>query len=187
MILKYYSTKHRKYIRIPILFVLGVIIIINISFYFLGSHQKSKTYVNLSYNPVYLTDTTELYLEFSDSNLYEFLKKINVKYPEIVYAQAYLESGRFSSNLFKTNNNLFGMKVPRKRIYLSECDTCSYSKFEDTKLAAWQMSVLDYALWQSKYGNYQTEEEYLNYLGSVYAEDKSYVKRLKILKQQLWQ
>lgn len=187
MIVKYYSTKQGKYKRIPIWLILFILVVYPIIFYLTGKFEKPCKIVNQKHISINECPEQEDYLEFTHDNFINFLKDINVKFPELVYTQAYLESGRFSSDLFKTSNNLFGMRVPTQRVYLSKCDTCSYSKFEDTKLAAWQMSVLDYALWQSRYGNYKTEEEYLNYLEGVYAEDTSYVKTLKILKQQLWQ
>ena len=37
------------------------------------------------------------------------------KYPGIVYAQGVIESGGFSSQLFKLNNNIFGMRLPMYR------------------------------------------------------------------------
>lgn len=42
------------------------------------------------------------------------LSKYRALYPYIV-AQGKLESGNFSSRVFKTNNNYFGMKLPTKR------------------------------------------------------------------------
>ena len=47
-------------------------------------------------------------------NLYEQIMKYGIKFPDVVFAQAVLESGQFTSKLFKSANNLFGMKIPTK-------------------------------------------------------------------------
>lgn len=38
------------------------------------------------------------------------LKRNKIKHPDIVLAQAKLETGRYTSNVCKTHNNLFGLK-----------------------------------------------------------------------------
>ena len=48
------------------------------------------------------------------------IKQLNLKYPHIVYAQAMLESGNFTSKIFRENNNMFGMKQARVRINLAK-------------------------------------------------------------------
>src|SRR6187402_1570007 len=48
--------------------------------------------------------------KFSKKDLKEYLLQLNIKFPNIVLAQAELESGHFKSVMFKENNNLFGMK-----------------------------------------------------------------------------
>ena len=51
----------------------------------------------------------------SKENLWVEIKECNIKFPEIVFAQALLESGELKSTVTKLNNNLFGMKYPYKR------------------------------------------------------------------------
>ena len=48
--------------------------------------------------------------KFTEKKLVELLKDCNFKYPYIILAQAKLESGNFTSSLFRSNNNMFGMK-----------------------------------------------------------------------------
>lgn len=185
MIIKYYNTKKGKYQRFPFWLIAFILFGYPIIFYFLGRLDNPK--LKIIEEKVVIKEVEKNdFLEFNEDNFINFLKDINVKFPELVYTQAYHETNKFTSNVFMTSNNLFGMRVPRQRVYLSDCDTCSYSKFVDTKLAGWQMSVLDYTLWQSKYANYKTEDEYIKYLGKVYAEDTLYVQKLKVLKEQLW-
>ena len=110
--------------------------------------------------------------------LYEQIIKYGIKYPDIVFAQALLESGDFTSKLFKSANNLFGMKVPNKRESARIGATKSgYSKYKD-----WNFSVYDYSLWQDymlKNKGDLTKKQYYALLGKVYASDKRYVSSLK--------
>jgi uncharacterized FlgJ-related protein len=53
--------------------------------------------------------------EFTPEKLKAYILELNIRFPYIVYAQAQLETGEFKSKIFKENNNIFGMKVARKR------------------------------------------------------------------------
>jgi uncharacterized FlgJ-related protein len=115
--------------------------------------------------------------------LWQFIISNEIKYPEIVFAQAILESGHFKSTLFENHNNLFGMKYPSIRKTLAVGKSKSgYAKFED-----WSASVLDYKLWQDMFiekNNIQNKNQYLSQLNKKYAENKSYVSMLnKIVKK----
>ena len=114
----------------------------------------------------------------SKENLYKQIIKYGIKFPDIVFAQAILESGTFTSKLFKSSNNLFGMKVPTKRESVKIGMTRGgYSKYID-----WGYSVYDYSLWQGhmlKTRNDITKKQYFALLGKVYAEDPQYVNKLK--------
>lgn len=123
-------------------------------------------------------DMTFLYKRISPSSLYQEILESGVKFPDVVFAQALLESGNFTSNVFRKENNLFGMKYPRRRktTSLEEGDTGYANYFH------WTHSVYDYKLWQSqslRNKEIKTQSEYLKHLGRVYAEDKNYVKKLK--------
>jgi flagellum-specific peptidoglycan hydrolase FlgJ len=110
--------------------------------------------------------------------LYEQIIKYGIKFPDIVFVQAMLESGEFTSKLFKSANNLFGMKVPSKRESVRIGATRSgYSKYED-----WMFSVYDYLLWQNhvlKTRDDITKKQYFALLGKIYAKDPKYVIKLK--------
>jgi uncharacterized FlgJ-related protein len=89
-------------------------------------------------------------------NLYQEIITTGIKFPEIVFAQAVLETGHFNSELFHTANNLFGMKVPKKRKTLSISEEKrGFAVFED-----WTFSVKDYLL------------------DKIYAKNKNYSKSL---------
>jgi uncharacterized FlgJ-related protein len=96
----------------------------------------------------------------------------------VVFAQAVLESGQFTSRLFKSANNLFGMKIPSIRESSANGKTKSgYSSYED-----WEFSVYDYSLWQNfllKNKGDLTKNQYFSLLGRIYASDKKYVTLLK--------
>lgn len=92
------------------------------------------------------------------------IKRQNIPHPEIVLAQARLESGNFKSPPYKDTNNLFGIKENGK-----------YVRYKD-----WRKSVRDYKeKISSKYikrgrGNYY---EFIQGMG--YAKDPEYINKLK--------
>jgi len=112
--------------------------------------------------------------EFSPDNLIKKLKRMNIRHYKVAYAQALLETGRFTSSMFARNNNLFGMKVSRQR-----ANTCSGEVMGHAYYRTWEESVVDYALYYNKYLSRMSEDELYSYMGRNYAEDKNYVTKLK--------
>jgi uncharacterized FlgJ-related protein len=143
---------------------------------------------NPSNNVVNLSQEEKLivireYNGFSESKLIEKIDQLNFRYPHIILAQAKLESGHFKSTIFLENNNMFGMKEAKLRANLAKGTNRNHAYY-----ATWQESVIDYALYYSTYlSDIKTEGEYFEYLKQNYAEDKTYVQRLKqiISKQDL--
>jgi len=121
------------------------------------------------------------YNEFSETKLIEKINQLNFRYPHIILAQAKLESGHFKSTIFLENNNMFGMKEAKLRANLARGTNRAHAYYD-----SWQESVLDYALYYSTYlSDIRTEGEYFEYLKQNYAEDPTYVQRLKqIIKKQ---
>jgi len=114
-------------------------------------------------------------LRFSEDRLIEQITRLNFKHPYIVLAQAKLESGNFTSPIFKENNNLFGMKKAVVRLNVARSSSKGHA-FYDT----WQDSVIDYALYTATYLNsLKTEEQYYDYLAQNYAEDTMYVHKVR--------
>lgn len=112
---------------------------------------------------------------FNDKVFIEYLRSINIKFPEIVYAQAVLETGNFKSKIFNTNNNLFGMKEATKRPTLAKGTELEHAYYDN-----WRESVIDYALYQARYLNsIKTEDQYYEYLEANYAEDPEYLFKIK--------
>ena len=123
------------------------------------------------------------YSEFSEEKLIEKIAELNFRYPHIILAQAKLESGNFKSTIFLENNNMFGMREAKLRANLARGTNRAHAYYD-----SWQESVLDYALYYSTYlSDIRTEGEYFEYLKQNYAEDPTYVQRLKemIKKQDL--
>jgi flagellum-specific peptidoglycan hydrolase FlgJ len=110
--------------------------------------------------------------------LYEQINQKNIKFPDIVFAQAVLESGHFKSPLFINQNNLFGMRAPKKR----ETTAINKGKKEYALYNDWDSSIDDYQLWQEftlKNKGNLTRSQYFALLSRVYASDKRYVTSLK--------
>ena len=116
-------------------------------------------------------------VELTPVELYSYLKEINIKFPEIVFAQAMLETGNLISKIYKQGNNLFGMKTAYQRPTTSIETGHGHAIYEN-----WKESVIDYSFYQIKYlGKIKTEKEYLHYLSKNYAEDPNYIKKLKYI------
>jgi flagellum-specific peptidoglycan hydrolase FlgJ len=70
---------------------------------------------------------------------------------------------------------MFGMKEAKLRANLAKGTNRGHAYYE-----TWQESVIDYALYYSSYlRSINTEGEYFEYLRQNYAEDPTYVQRLK--------
>jgi uncharacterized FlgJ-related protein len=126
----------------------------------------------------FTTINKEESLGITNQLLYEQINEKNIKFPEVVFAQAVLESGHFKAPIFIHKNNLFGMKVPKKRETTAiNKGTKGYAKYN-----TWECSVDDYLLWQEftlKNKNQLTKSQYLELLGRIYAKDVNYISSLK--------
>lgn len=110
--------------------------------------------------------------QLSDEIL-SYILDLRIENSYIVYAQARLESGNFTSEIFKENNNLFGMKVAERRPTTAIGVNRGHAVYK-----SWQESVIDYALMQAAYYRGLDEKTYLDKICSVYAEDSMYRKRI---------
>lgn len=150
-------------------------IILTIFIFLLGSLSQRK----MNIEPIKLDDRyTERNTEdINHENLYSAIKNSHIKFPRIAFVQAVIESGNFTSPLFRSHNNLFGMRFPLVR----ETSSVGKSKKGYAIYEDWSDSVHDYLLWQKYFtkGKKMSEEEYLDLLGGIYAEDVSYVSAIK--------
>lgn len=141
-----------------------------------------KSSIILSESNVKSTKQQELFIYNENAislqdSIYNYIISLNIRHPEIVYRQAQLESGNFTSKVFMENNNMFGMKVPYKRPNTVIGENRGYAVYE-----SWQMSIIDYALYQTFIAKNMAEEEYIEHLHNYYAEDTNYKNKLKFKK-----
>ena len=100
----------------------------------------------------------------SENNLKKAINYYGLLYPEVVFSQAILETGRFRSPIFKKYNNLFGLYNSKKK---------DYFKFDH-----WSESVKAYKDYvQRKYNPPSCYYEFLEEL--PYAEDPLYLFKVK--------
>jgi uncharacterized FlgJ-related protein len=177
-----FSKKNVKYVKInPIYFYitlslfLSLFTFISFFFYDLGVNKGKESEI-LEKDIVVLYNDIENQ-SFSRRKFYEYLKEVNIKFPEIVFAQALKESG-LKSNLFKQNNNPFGMKKAHRRPNLQSGEENGHAYYE-----TWKHAVIDYAMYQSFFGisKIKTEEEYLNYLKENNYYDTSHISNTSYL------
>lgn len=113
--------------------------------------------------------------EFTPEKLKAYILELNLKFPHIIYAQARLESGNFNSPVFRSNHNLFGMKVATKRPTINKGEELGHAYYNN-----WRESVVDYAMYSAAYLNdIKTEAEYLQYLKEAkYSTNPNYIIQL---------
>ena len=177
----YFYNKHKldfeKVNLLPIAAQLFVLILVcTLTSFFLG-YKKGEV---IEVTEEGITSIIKPYeIPFSEEALYNYLKELNVKFPEIIIAQARLETANYTSTIFKENNNLFGMKEAKIRITTNKGSNLGHAVFDN-----WQDSVLDYAFYQARYlGSIKTQKEYFDYLNNRYAEDPNYISKVnKIVK-----
>lgn len=96
--------------------------------------------------------------------LKEALVFYGIQHPDIVYAQAILETGHFQSYGCLEDNNLFGLYNSRDR---------KYHRFDH-----WTDGVIAYREWIQR--RYKPPEDYYKFLQRIgYAEDPNYINKLK--------
>lgn len=119
-------------------------------------------------------------LPFSEENLISELNRTEILYKDIFLAQSILETGHYTSEVFKHGNNLVGMKKAGKRETTAIGTYKGYAKY-----SSWSESLKDYNLWQKYFSHkFKSREQFLAFLDRHYSKDGSYAKRLlSILKK----
>lgn len=96
--------------------------------------------------------------------LKEALEFYDIQHPDVVYAQALLETGYFKSVGCLKHNNLFGLYNSKTRRY------CKFNH--------WTESVIAYKEWIQR--RYKPPEDYYRFLQRIhYASDPTYISKLK--------
>jgi uncharacterized FlgJ-related protein len=114
-------------------------------------------------------------MPFNTANMLKIMDEIGIEYPDIVMAQAKIETAHFTSKIFRENHNLFGMKLPRQR-----STTAIGEQYNHAEYTSWRQSVVDYKIWQDRVlTKVHGRRAYLRYLSKYYATDKQYVNLIK--------
>lgn len=113
---------------------------------------------------------------FSKEALIEEIKCHDFKYPDLILAQAILESGHFKSTIFKENHNAFGMKQPRKRYTLCKGSNLNHALYDN-----WKVSVEDRMIYDTLYLKNMSRTQYLRFLDKVYCKSGDYTGKLEKL------
>lgn len=93
---------------------------------------------------------------------------------EVIVAQSQLETGDFTSPIFRENHNAFGMKHPQSRPTLSRGESRGHAVYDSVR-----DSVEDYAMRQRNFGIPDGNAfRYMSAtLGSGYATDPAYARK----------
>jgi hypothetical protein len=175
-----YDKKHLKFIKTNNFGVLTyktnliVFIIFAISFFSIGRISKPQNSNQYEKELLVINIQAEKN-KFTREKFIDELKRLNIKFPHIVMAQSIIETGNWTSKIFRESNNLFGMKEAKSRINTANGTQNGHAYYDD-----WYQSIYDYAFYSCRYlGGINTEEEYFLYLSQNYAESQNYIQVLK--------
>lgn len=102
--------------------------------------------------------------KFSPEKLKEYILELNLKFPEVIFAQARLESANFTSRAFREQNNMFGLHVAKQRPTLAKKGKGALAHYN-----SWKDCVVDYAfLVADRMRKIKTRSQYLEYLDKNY-------------------
>jgi len=148
---------------------LGVLLIISIIFsMFILMAPKENTE-----KEIIIKNETQV---FTEEALRREIQNLNLPFEDILVNQFKLESSNFSSVLFLKGNNFTGMKRAYKRLHSQSGEIYGHACYSD-----WKECLLDFSLFYATYcKDIKTEEQYLDFIQEIYAEDNNY--KLKILK-----
>lgn len=176
--LAYYTFVNRQITPNRWLFILIGMIVINKLEYTIKQGQKVNEKLSVEFkvpkdfysnSDVIENDT------ISDGLLYNHLLSMRALFPKIILIQAKIESNNYTSMLYQKNKNMFGMKISTERVTTSGDGRAGYKSYVN-----WKESVMDYILWQFSHNIEKlTQEEYINYLGKIYAEDPKYTNKIR--------
>ncbi len=114
--------------------------------------------------------------DFSEKALVSLMKDLKIKYPEVALSQARLETGNFTSAIFRENHNLFGMKMAEIRPTSAIGINRGHALYTN-----WKQSVIDYALFQSfiiSKLKTVSKDSYRAHIQKYYSETSDYLVRM---------
>lgn len=114
---------------------------------------KSEAVINLITNE-----------SFSKEKFFEEIDRSNFKFPDIIKAQALIESQHFTSPVWKENNNALGMRLPNTRFTVATGSNLGHAVYR-----TWKDCIKDRMIYEALYLNDLSRTQYLKYLDKVYA------------------
>lgn len=106
-------------------------------------------------------------LELTKDNFFLVCSELEIKFPEVVYAQSRLESGNFTSQNHRNRNNFLGLYNSKRKQYMS------FDHWTGC-LEAYRDKV------QYRYTRDLDLEDYLSWLVEIgYAEDPEYISKVR--------
>lgn len=152
------------YIRMKIHIIWFIIAILVVAFFINKCRDEKVDNIKIENKDSVSVQWRQNHFLLSEENLYNELVAQGVDFPEIVTAQAILETGHFKSYACLQQNNLFGLR-DNKGTYMS--------------FPHWTDAVAAYKKYIQRY-NHPVPEDYYAYLQELgYAEDPQYIDKLK--------
>lgn len=140
------------------------IAVLGVSIYHLRYSVENIKPLEIKVEYIVNGEQPDFFSKSPQEGLIEALEYYEIKHPQIVYAQAVLETGHFKSNVCLNYNNLFGLYDSKNK---------DYYKFNH-----WAESIVAYKEWIQK--KYQPPNNYYVFLEEInYASDKEYISILK--------
>lgn len=115
-----------------------------------------------------VADTIQIQeLDLTKENFFTVCSILEIKHPDVVYAQARLESGNFTSAHYRNRNNFLGIYDSKRKRYMS------FGHWTDC-LVAYRDKV------QYRYKRNSDREDYLKWLVETgYAQDPNYISKVR--------
>lgn len=157
----------KKYIYHALVLALG---------YGIGFAYNGNDLLKASEAKVKQSQTRSIPNDFSEKALIALMKELKIKYPEVALSQARLETGNFTSAIFKENHNLFGMKMAELRPTSAIGINRGHALYTN-----WKESVIDYALYQSfiiSRLKTVSKDAYRQHIQKYYSETSDYLVRI---------
>lgn len=131
---------------------------IQLAYKYYENYEPNQIPIKLEQPEFFLSDTPDI------NQVYEACEYYEIKHPQIVVAQAILETGNFKSDKCVKDNNLFGLYNSRRKQYF--------------KFNHWTDCIQAYR--DKIQYRYKDKENYYDFLIRIgYAEDPEYVIKLK--------
>lgn len=139
----------------------------------MGSTSNSKEMIEP--DPIEIVPDTNSFtnLELNKANFYFVCGYLGIEHPDIVYAQAQLESGQFTSSVFREKNNFLGLYNSKEETYYSfkHWSDCLQG-YKDYVQVKWDGNVDYYSFLLSL--PYATDPNYLSKIKSIVKRNKIY-------------